>query len=327
MLEKVVIKVDEEVLQQHIMCAESALLDDLLVHGVEMIIGTEERLSARDKEDILYITDSGQEYRALRQNGWYVLPYRHEKNQETDFTGAMYVLERVEEADYGTLDMAYRRLAGLPWEILTTGRCVIRETTVEDVEAFYQIYAEEAITEYMEDLFEDSAEEIAYTRDYIEKVYAFYGYGLWTVLEKESGQVIGRAGITWREGFGLPELGFVIQGGDPEGTGMGGPGYSIRGEFRQNGFDNDLKHTEGVLSMARSMHPDSAGSQFFIMHKTSPHLDGAYAAFGKVIEGMDVVNRIAETATDYEDRPLENQVMQTVTVDTFGVDYPEPEKI
>ncbi len=210
MLEKVVIKVDEEVLQQHIMCAESALLDDLLVHGVEMIIGTEERLSARDKEDILYITDSGQEYRALRQNGWYVLPYRHEKNQETDFTGAMYVLERVEEADYGTLDMAYRRLAGLPWEILTTGRCVIRETTVEDVEAFYQIYAEEAITEYMEDLFEDSAEEIAYTRDYIEKVYAFYGYGLWTVLEKESGQVIGRAGITWREGFGLPELGFVI---------------------------------------------------------------------------------------------------------------------
>ena len=121
--------------------------------------------------------------------------------------------------------------------------------------------------------------------------------------------------------------GFMIQGGDPEGTGMGGPGYSIRGEFRQNGFDNDLKHTEGVLSMARSMHPDSAGSQFFIMHKTSPHLDGAYAAFGKVIEGMDVVNRIAETATDYEDRPLENQVMQTVTVDTFGVDYPEPEKL
>ena len=121
--------------------------------------------------------------------------------------------------------------------------------------------------------------------------------------------------------------GFMIHGGDPEGTGMGGPGYSIRGEFRQNGFDNDLKHTEGVLSMARSMHPDSAGSQFFIMHKTSPHLDGAYAAFGKVIEGMEVVNRIAETATNYEDRPLENQVMQTVTVETFGVEYPEPEKI
>lgn len=121
--------------------------------------------------------------------------------------------------------------------------------------------------------------------------------------------------------------GFMIQGGDPEGTGMGGPGYSIKGEFRQNGVENDLKHTEGVLSMARSMHPDSAGSQFFIMHKTSPHLDGAYAAFGKVIEGMDVVNRIAETATDYEDRPLEEQVMKSVTVETFGVDYPEPEKL
>ncbi len=120
--------------------------------------------------------------------------------------------------------------------------------------------------------------------------------------------------------------GFMIQGGDPEGTGMGGPGYSIRGEFLQNGFENRLEHTAGVLSMARSMHPDSAGSQFFIIHKTSPHLDGAYAAFGKVIEGMDVVNRIAETATDYEDRPLEDQVMQTVTVDTFGVEYPEPER-
>ena len=120
--------------------------------------------------------------------------------------------------------------------------------------------------------------------------------------------------------------GFMIQGGCPDGTGMGGPGYSIKGEFSQNGVKNTLKHTEGVLSMARAMDPDSAGSQFFIMHKTSPHLDGAYAAFGKVIEGMDVVNRIAETRTDYSDRPLESQVMETVTVDTFGVDYPEPEK-
>lgn len=121
--------------------------------------------------------------------------------------------------------------------------------------------------------------------------------------------------------------GFMIQGGDPNGTGTGGPGYSIPGEFAINGFENDLKHTEGVLSMARSMHPDSAGSQFFIMHKTSPHLDGQYAAFGKVIEGMDVVNKIAETATDYSDRPLTDQVMQSVTVDTFGVEYPEPEKL
>ncbi len=120
--------------------------------------------------------------------------------------------------------------------------------------------------------------------------------------------------------------GFMIQGGDPEGSGMGGPGYSIRGEFSENGFENNLKHTEGVLSMARSMHPDSAGSQFFIMHKTSPHLDGAYAAFGKVIEGMDVVNKIAECDTDWNDRPLKEQKMETVTVETFGVEYPEPEK-
>ena len=120
--------------------------------------------------------------------------------------------------------------------------------------------------------------------------------------------------------------GFMLQGGDPEGSGMGGPGYGIKGEFSSNGFKNDLKHTEGVLSMARSMMPNSAGSQFFIMHKTSPHLDGDYAAFGKVTEGMEVVNKIAETETDWNDRPTTPQVMKTVTVETFGVDYPEPEK-
>ena len=120
--------------------------------------------------------------------------------------------------------------------------------------------------------------------------------------------------------------GFMIQGGCPQGTGMGGPGYSIRGEFAQNGFANDLKHTEGVLSMARAMHPDSAGSQFFIMHKAAPHLDGAYAAFGKVTEGMDAVNRIAEVRTDYSDRPMKEQKIKKMTVETFGVDYPEPEK-
>lgn len=121
--------------------------------------------------------------------------------------------------------------------------------------------------------------------------------------------------------------GFMLQGGDPEGTGCGGPGYSIKGEFAANGVENNLKHTEGVLSMARSMHPNSAGSQFFIMHKNAPHLDGSYAAFGKIIEGMDVVNKIAEIPTDYSDRPLAEQVMKTVTVETFGETYPEPEKI
>ena len=121
--------------------------------------------------------------------------------------------------------------------------------------------------------------------------------------------------------------GFMIQGGDPQGTGMGGPGYSIKGAFTYNGFSNDLKHTPGVLSMARAMDPNSAGSQFFIMHETSPHLDGQYAAFGKVTDGLDVVNKIAEVPTDYSDRPLEPQMIQNMTVDTFGVEYPEPETV
>lgn len=120
--------------------------------------------------------------------------------------------------------------------------------------------------------------------------------------------------------------GFMIQGGCPDGTGMGGPGYSIKGEFTQNGFKNDLKHTKGVLSMARTMAPNSAGSQFFIMHQTSPHLDGAYAAFGKITEGLDVIDAIAGVRTDFRDRPLEDQVIKSMEIDTLGVDYPEPEK-
>lgn len=119
--------------------------------------------------------------------------------------------------------------------------------------------------------------------------------------------------------------GFMIQGGCPQGNGMGGPGYSIKGEFAQNGFSNELEHTEGVLSMARAMSPNSAGSQFFIMHKAAPHLDGAYAAFGKIMEGMDAVNAIAEVQTDYNDRPLKTQRIQSMTVETFGQEYPEPE--
>jgi peptidyl-prolyl cis-trans isomerase B (cyclophilin B) len=120
--------------------------------------------------------------------------------------------------------------------------------------------------------------------------------------------------------------GFMLQGGDPYGTGMGGPGYTIMGEFSGNGFKNDLKHEEGVLSMARAMNPNSAGSQFFIMHKKAPHLDGQYAGFGKVIEGMDVVNKIAKTKTDRSDRPVSEVKMKKVTVETFGEIYAEPEK-
>ena len=121
--------------------------------------------------------------------------------------------------------------------------------------------------------------------------------------------------------------GFMIQGGCPDGTGMGGPGYSIKGEFAMNGFENNLKHTPGVLSMARSMMPDSAGSQIFIMHKTSPHLDGQYAAFGKVTEGLDIVDKIACVETDYYDKPLQEQKIKSITVETFGEEYPEPVKV
>ena len=121
--------------------------------------------------------------------------------------------------------------------------------------------------------------------------------------------------------------GFMIQGGDPKGSGSGGPGYCIKGEFSANGFKNDLKHEKGVLSMARTMAPNSAGSQFFVMHEFSPHLDGQYAAFGKVIEGIDVVDKIASVRTDFNDRPRTPQKMKQVTVETFGVEYPEPEKV
>ena len=121
--------------------------------------------------------------------------------------------------------------------------------------------------------------------------------------------------------------GFMIQSGDPDGAGTGGPGYSIKGEFSQNGFQNDLLHTKGVLSMARTMDPDSAGSQFFIMVDDAPHLDGGYAAFGKVIEGLDTADAIVSVKTDYNDRPKKEQKMKKVTVDTQGVDYPAPEKV
>ena len=121
--------------------------------------------------------------------------------------------------------------------------------------------------------------------------------------------------------------GFMIQGGDPQGTGMGGPGYSIKGEFIMNNFNNELLHKRGVLSMARSQSPNSAGSQFFIMVDDAPHLNAQYASFGQVIEGMEAVDKIVAAQRDYNDRPLENQIMEKVTVETFGVDYPEPEKM
>lgn len=173
-----------------------------------------EKESARKNDEIpvcdkLYITDDAAKYFLLKAGGRYVLPYLHEENKGDFFGGARYVIEKIEEMDFEAVDMAYRRLAGLPWEILTTDRCIVRETTVEDVEKFYEIYAAPSITKYMDNLSADKEEEKAYTRDYIENIYGFYGYGMWTVLKKD-GEVIGRAGITWREGFDVPELGFMI---------------------------------------------------------------------------------------------------------------------
>ncbi len=184
---------------------------DLRKHGIEVIFVPIRSIpgSAGDN-DILYITDNELCYRVLREQGANILPYVHERNREAAFEGAVFLAERIEEMDYASIDMAYRRLAGIPWNILETKRCLIRESTVSDVESFYQIYAEPSVTDYMENLFENRDEETAYMQDYIRNVYYFYGYGMWTVLEKESGQIIGRAGISWREGFNVPELGFVI---------------------------------------------------------------------------------------------------------------------
>ena len=219
MLQRVIISVQENILSML-----QNLSDDLKKHGVDTAIADDcnvnedtcakTDISTHDDtagKAVLYITDSESTYHTLWQQGKYVLPYRHEENSDISFAGALYVIEQIEEIDYETVDMAYRRLAGLPWEILTTKRCVIRETIVEDVDSFYRIYAEPEITKYMEDLYADRDKEIAYIKDYQEKVYSFYGYGMWTVLTKD-GTVIGRAGISWREGFDFPELGFVIGG-------------------------------------------------------------------------------------------------------------------
>lgn len=161
-------------------------------------------------KDILYVTDESERYTFLRRDGCYVLPYLHEGVTREDFPGAAWLVEDWEQIDRESLELVYRRLAGLPWDILETARCRVRETTVEDVDSFYRLYEEPSITAYMENLFGDRQEEVSYIKDYIEKVYGFYGFGMWTVLEKNSGEVIGRAGITWRGGYDLPELGFVF---------------------------------------------------------------------------------------------------------------------
>lgn len=196
------------------------LAEDLAAHGLKTEVLQTHHTGEADGgcggnfgeqwTESLYITDQPEIYAAFKEQGGYVLPYYHEYNRGVSFPGAVYAVESLEEADYASMDMAYRRLSGLPWDILETARLRVRETTVEDVDSFYRIYKEPSVTAYMEDLCADRDEEIAYTKHYIETVYAFYGYGVWTVLEKEGGGVVGRAGICWREGFELPELGFMI---------------------------------------------------------------------------------------------------------------------
>lgn len=159
---------------------------------------------------LLVITDNGESARSLQANGIVVLAFLHEHNRGESFEGVLYAMENPMELDVDYLEKVYRRHHGIPWEILETERCLLRETTVEDVEAFYQIYQEPSITEYMEDLFQDIDEERQYVRDYIDKVYGFYGFGVWTVIEKANGEIIGRAGLSYREGFEDAELGFVI---------------------------------------------------------------------------------------------------------------------
>lgn len=176
-------------------------------------IGTEEtgtKKPGTKKPGTLYITDNPVYHKFLADNKLPVIVYLHDGNKELNFSYAEYAIENIEEIEYESLELGYLRLTGQPWTILETNRCIVRESTVEDVDSFYEIYKEPSITKYMENLYQDRAEEAAYIQDYIKKVYSFYGYGMWTILEKSSHKVIGRAGINWREGYDIPELGFVI---------------------------------------------------------------------------------------------------------------------
>ena len=182
-----------------------ALVNDLKAHHVEVY-----QTETVDSEGTLYITDCALCQKKLHAEKLPVIVYLHEENREEDFSHAEYAIENLKEIEYQSLELAYLRLTGQPWMITETKRCLIRETIPEDVDSFYEIYKEPSITEYMEDLYADRDEEIAYIRDYMKNVYGFYGYGMWTVIEKESGEIIGRAGISLRDGCDIPELGFVI---------------------------------------------------------------------------------------------------------------------
>ena len=228
MFKKIIFILDDE---QAIMDIET-LVDELSIHGIEVhILGMSNRNESvsglmnystlkladcfsPEAKDVyfptLYITDNPLCHKYLRDNTLPVIVYLHDNNRDKNFSYAEYAIENIDEIEYESLKLAYQRLTGQPWTILETDRCIIRESTVDDVNSFYEIYAEPSITQYMENLYPDRDEEIAYIKDYIKNVYAFYGYGMWTVLDKAGNKVIGRAGINWREGFDIPELGFVI---------------------------------------------------------------------------------------------------------------------
>lgn len=167
-------------------------------------------LKTEGQEGILYVTDDAAEAEALREAGEAVLIYLHPGNAGQDFSGFLFAVEDPEDLEPEYVERVYRRLKGLPWKILETARCLVRETTPEDVDAFYRIYSDPGITKYMEGLYPEVEQEKQYVREYIEKVYTFFGFGVWTVVERESGAVIGRAGLSYREGFEDPELGFII---------------------------------------------------------------------------------------------------------------------
>lgn len=193
----------------------SALIDELAANKVESRIESvddilKDNINLTELPDTLFITDNAACQTRIQSSRLPVIVYMHNENRNEQFSRAEYAIEQIGEVEYESLKLAYLRLTGQPWTILTTDRCEVRETTPEDADSFYEIYKEPSITRYMEDLYDDKATEVAYIQDYIRNVYAFYGYGMWTVLEKNSGEVIGRAGISWREGFDIPELGFVI---------------------------------------------------------------------------------------------------------------------
>ncbi|MCM1174858.1 MAG: GNAT family N-acetyltransferase [Blautia sp.] len=188
----------------------SALLRELEENHVEALVESADRAEAAAGKGTLYVTDCALWQKRLREKRLPVIIYLHEENREEQFMLAEYAIERISEIGRESLELAYLRLTGQPWTVLTTERCIIRETTTEDVDCFYEIYREPSITEYMEGLYMDRDAEVAYIQDYIKNIYRFYGYGMWTVLEKAGGKVIGRAGISWREGYDMPELGFVI---------------------------------------------------------------------------------------------------------------------